>query len=92
MEESRLERRFIKEIKKRGGKALKFTSPGWAGAPDRMVLLPGGRVIFVEMKAPGKVPRPLQQRRAKELEALGFTVFCLDSMAAIERFITEVFS
>lgn len=92
MEESRLEHRLKREIKKRGGKALKFTSPGEAGMPDRLILLPGGRAVFVEMKAPRKALRSLQRKRAEELRAMGFSVYCLDSVAAIEKFITEVFS
>lgn len=91
MDEGRLERRFKNEVGKRGGRALKFVSPGWAGAPDRLVLLPGGKAVFVEMKATGEVPRPLQVKRAEELRALGFPAFFLDSIAAIDAFIAEVF-
>jgi len=92
MRENRIERKLKREVKKRGGKALKFTSPGWAGAPDRIVLIPGGRAVFVELKAPGEEPRPLQVKRAAELRMLDFPVYCLDSMAAVDRFISEVFS
>lgn len=92
MNEGRLERRFKTEVERRGGKAVKFTSPGWAGAPDRIVLLPGGRVAFVELKAFGERPRPLQVKRADELRALGFAVYCLDSVAAVDQFIAEVFN
>ncbi len=91
MLEGRVESRLVREVERRGGKALKFTPPGWAGAPDRLVLLPGGRVAFVEVKAPGKKPRPLQRKRAEELQALGFPVYVVDSQEAIERFIMEVF-
>ena len=90
MNERRLENRLKLEVKKRGGKALKLTSPGMAGVPDRLVLFPGGRVVFVELKAPGEVMRPLQQKRATELRAMGFPVYCLDSVAAVRDFITEV--
>jgi hypothetical protein len=71
--------------------ALKFISPSMAGLPDRIVLIPGGIAIFVEMKAPGKKLRPLQQKRKLQLEALGFSVYCLDSIPAIDTFIREVF-
>lgn len=91
MDEGRLERRFKAEVERRGGKALKFTSPGWAGAPDRIVLLPGGEVVFAELKAPGKRLRPLQAKRAAELRELGFKIYTLDSHAAIETFAVEVF-
>lgn len=91
MLESSIERRFKKEVEKRGGKALKLTCPGTTGMPDRLVLLPGGRVVFAEMKAPGRKMRPLQQKRAAELRKLGFRVHKIDSVASIRRFVTEVF-
>jgi len=91
MDEGRIEQRLKREIKKRGGKTLKFTSPGWAGAPDRLVLLPGARIIFVELKAPRKKLEPLQAKRADELRALDFPVYKIDSELAIESFIAEVF-
>lgn len=91
MKESSIERRLKKEVEKRGGKALKFVSPGMRGVPDRIVLLPGARTIFVELKAPGEKPEPLQVKRAAELRELGFKVYCLDSIEAINRFVSEVF-
>ena len=63
MMERAIEQHFVAETKKRGGLALKFVSPGMDGVPDRIVLMPGGKMAFVELKAPGKAPRPLQQRR-----------------------------
>ena len=91
MDETRLERRLKSEVKKHGGKALKFISPGMAGVPDRIVLLPGGQAVFVEMKKTGEKLRKLQQKRVKDLEALGFKVYKLDSEEAIANFIREVF-
>ena len=91
MDEGRLERRFKNEVEKRGGRALKFTAPGVRGVPDRIVLLPGGRVVFAELKAPGKKPTALQLKRAAELRALGFPVYCIDSLAAITGFLAGVF-
>lgn len=91
MEERRLERRLKTEVERRKGKALKFTSPGWAGAQDRLVLAPGGRAVFVEIKAPGKKLRPLQAKRAAELEELGFEVWAISSFAGLNEFLTEVF-
>lgn len=70
--------------------ALKFVSPGMAGIPDRLVLLPKGRIYFVELKAPGKNLRPLQVKRKKQLEALGFKVYVIDSYEKIQLFIDEV--
>ena len=90
MKESRLERRLKREIENLGGMSLKLTVPNRRGMPDRLILLPGGKVYFVEMKAPGKKPRPLQIKRAKQLKALGFSVYCLDSDEAIDNFLPEV--
>ena len=72
------------------GKAYKWVSPGNNGVPDRMVCLPGGRVVFAELKAPGKQPRPEQAAKHRELRALGFHVEVLDSKAAVEAFIEEL--
>lgn len=63
-----IESRLRQEAKKRGGMALKFVSPGMNGVPDRIVLLPGGKVAFVELKAPGKMPRALQEKGWGSLE------------------------
>ena len=68
----------------------KFTSPGTAGVPDRIVLMPGGRIAFVEVKAPGEKPRPLQLSRHKLLRRLGFLVYVLDACEDIEKIILEV--
>lgn len=78
MRESFVEKKLTTEAKKRGGLAVKFVSPGFNGVPDRLVLFPGGRMAFVELKAPGKTMRPLQQLRAKQLIALGFSVYTVD--------------
>lgn len=59
----------------RKAKCLKFISPGCAGVPDRIILLPGAKVAFVELKAPKKKERALQIYRQGLLKALGFTVF-----------------
>ena len=91
MGEKQVERRLKNQVEKRGGKALKFVSPGIRGVPDRIVLLPGARTIFVELKAPGEEMELLQRKRAAELRALGFSVYCLDSFEAVDQFIQEVF-
>ncbi len=74
---------------KLGGLALKFISPGFAGVPDRIVLLPGARIIFVETKPPKKKPRKLQQRVADMIRALGFDVRYIDTKAKVDAFIQE---
>ena len=78
MRESVVEKKFTMEVKKRGGLAVKFVSPGFNGVPDRLVLFPGGKMAFVELKAPGETMRPLQQLRARQLAALGFRVYTVD--------------
>lgn len=90
MEESKIERKLKKEVESIGGKAIKFVSPGMSGVVDRIVLLPEGRIYFVELKAPGKKLRPLQEYRAKELKTLGFDVRVIDTYEKIDEFIREV--
>ena len=65
MREKEVEQKLVKAVKLAGGFCLKFTSPGFDGVPDRLVLLPRGRIAFIELKAPGKKPRALQKRRMK---------------------------
>lgn len=90
MRESALEQRLVREVKRIGGKAPKWVSPGNRGVPDRIVILPHGRVVFVEMKAPGKQLQPLQRKWKKTLERMGHEVWKIDSEEDIERFIQEV--
>jgi len=90
LRESIIEKKLKSEAEKQGGKAYKFVSPGFAGVPDRIVIFPGGKLYFVELKAPGKNLEPLQEKRRKELEQLGFKVFKIDSFAGIEEFLKEV--
>lgn len=84
MRESEIEAALKKAAKKRNGVAFKFVSPGLSGVPDRLVLLPIGKIGFIELKAPGKKLRKLQEKRKRQLEALGFLVFCLDSKEEVE--------
>ena len=84
MREKTIEAKLVQAVRTKGGLALKFTSPGFDGVPDRLVLFFSGKAAFVELKAPGKQMRPLQRKRRKQLEALGFPVFCVDSMEQIQ--------
>jgi len=88
-----LERDIEAYLRKRvdalGGRAYKFVSPGNAGVPDRLVLLPGGRVVFVELKAPGRRPTPLQMVQQERIRALGFDVRVIDSCEAVDELIRE---
>ena len=90
LRESYVERKLTTEAKKRGGVAVKFVSPGVDGVPDRLVLFPGGKVAFVELKAPGKKMRPLQVRRAGQLRMLGFRVYCIDRTDMIGGVLDEI--
>lgn len=90
MLERNIERFFAKQIKASGGIALKLISPGFSGLPDRLVLLPKGRIYFVELKAPGKSPRPLQRAAHRILLNLGFNVLTIDSQEQVKEFIKEV--
>jgi hypothetical protein len=83
MREKTVEKKLVIAIKEAGGIAPKLMSPGFDGMPDRIVLLPGGRMGFVEVKAPGKVPRPLQEARHRMLRRLGFKVYLLDAVDQI---------
>ena len=78
MDEKLIEQKLRDIARQRGGLALKFTSPGFDGVPDRLLLFPGGRAAFAEIKTTGRKPRPLQISRKRQLESLGFKVFVID--------------
>lgn len=90
MLEKTVERTLLMKVRRRGGLAFKFVSPGMAGVPDRVVLLPDGKIAFVELKAPGKKPRALQRYRMRQIEDLGFRVVVLDEIEQIEPFLKEL--
>jgi len=90
MRESLIESRLRTEAKKRGGMAIKFVSPGLNGVPDRLVLMPSGRMAFIELKATGKTPRALQLKRKRQLEALGFRVYVVDGTEQIGGILDEI--
>jgi hypothetical protein len=92
MLEKEIELQLVSSVKKKGGRAVKFTSPGFDGMPDRLVLLPGGKCGFVEVKAPGKKPRALQRVRHEMLKGLGFKVYVLDTKEQIEEIIDDICS
>ena len=81
--EKTLEARLQKEIKKRGGMALKLLSQLHRGLPDRLILMPGGLTVFVEMKSTGQKPTKLQAHCHQQLEQLGFTVWVVDSTESL---------
>jgi hypothetical protein len=83
MREKEIEKALAIEARRRGGLALKLVTPTLDGMPDRLVLMPGGKVGFVEVKAPGLKPRALQLARHRMLRNLGFQVFVLDDKTQI---------
>lgn len=85
--EKSIETYLRERVKALGGKAYKFVSPGNNGVPDRMVCLPGGHVLFVELKGPGKKPTPLQERQINYLAGLGFSVWVIYSKDGVDEFI-----
>ena len=92
MREKYVEQRLIKAVRRSGGLALKFVSPGLNGVPDRLLLFMGGRAAFAEVKAPGQKPRPLQVHRMEQLRRLGFKVFVIDDVNQIGGMIDEICS
>ena len=75
---------------KLNGLALKFVSPGFSGVPDRIVLLPGARIIFVETKAPGQKLRKLQEYVRGLIKSFGFDVRRIDTKEKVSNFIAEM--
>ena len=90
MREKTIEQHLVKAVKNSGGIAPKLVSPGFDGMPDRLVLLHGGKIGFVEVKAPGKEPRPLQVARHGLLRRLGFKVYVLDDPEQIGGILDEI--
>ena len=85
MLEKEIEKYLVSEVKKSGGTAYKFTSPGHVGVPDRLCLMPNGTIFFVELKATGKTTRPLQEREILRIRAYGQRVYVADSRKRIDE-------
>jgi hypothetical protein len=90
MKEKQIEQKLVKAVRAAGGICPKLVSPGMDGMPDRLVLLPGGRAAFAELKAPGERPRPLQARRISQLRKLGFLVFVIDGPEQINEVLKTI--
>lgn len=90
MLEKEIEKALVKKVKALGGLCIKFTSPSMMGIPDRIVLLPKGKLGFVELKRPGGKARPIQTKRIKDLKELGFKVFILDKKEKIDEVIKAI--
>lgn len=92
MREHVVEKEYVQAVRKAGGAAYKLTSQTANGLPDRLVLFPSAKAVFVELKAPGKMLRPLQIKRKRQLNALGFPVLCIDRVSQIRPCIDAIIS
>lgn len=90
MRENVIENEFVKAVKKTGGMAYKLTSQTANGLPDRLVLFPNAKTVFVELKAPKKMLRPLQRKRRYQLMKLGFPVLCINELQQIQPCIDAI--
>lgn len=90
MREREIESKLVRAVKDMGGLCPKFISPGTDGMPDRIILLPGSKIAFAELKAHRKSLRPLQVRRKRQLERLGFLVYCIDGTEQIKPILQEI--
>lgn len=90
MREAVVENEFVKAVRKAGGVAYKLTSQTTNGLPDRLVLFFPAKTVFVELKAPGRVLRPLQRKRRYQLQKLGFPVLCIDRLSQIQPAIQAI--
>lgn len=86
MRESKIEKALCNRVKALGGTCEKFKNPSRRGVPDRLITLPGGRIVFVELKAEGKEPNALQLKDHRERSALGCDVRVIDSLEAVNAF------
>lgn len=90
MREYVVENEYVKAVRKAGGVAYKLTSQTANGLPDRLVLFFPAKTVFVELKAPGKMLRPLQRKRRYQLMKLGFPVLCIDRLSQIQSCIQAI--
>lgn len=90
MRERDIEKRLVREIRRMGGEAYKWTSPGNDGVPDRIVMLPGGKLIFVELKADDGTLRPVQRVQIGRIRKLGQEVYVVRGMKGLEDFLERI--
>lgn len=90
VKETTIESALVSRAAALGGHAIKWVAPGSAGVPDRIVVLPGGRIGFLELKAPGKKLDPLQVEWQVKLAALGVPVGWADSVLGVHAFLASL--
>ena len=90
MREKEIEQYLVREVRKLGGKAFKWVSPGWNGVPDRIVFFPKRQIYFVELKRPNNKLSSLQELTKRFLKDFGWDVLVIDSKSKVDDFISEV--
>ena len=88
--EKDIEKYLRDKVKAVGGRAYKWTSPGNIGVPDRIILLPGCRIVFAELKAPGKKPTVKQNQQIKAIRSWGFTAVVIDTYEKVDALISNI--
>ena len=90
MREKEIEKYLVDRVAQMGGMALKFISPGCTGVPDRLVILPGGKIGFLELKAPGMKPRKEQVHRIRQLWGLRCCADVADTREAVDLYLASL--
>lgn len=90
LRESRVEKYLVESVKKSGGKCPKFSSPGNRGVPDRIVLLPGRAVWFVEVKGSGGKLSRLQEKWIEILRGMGFEADVVNSFEGVDELMEKI--
>lgn len=89
MRESQIEAHLVQRVKALGGEVRKVKWIGRNSAPDRRVML-AGNCVWAEIKAPDRTPTKAQIREFARMRSMGETVFVLDSISNVDRFIEEL--
>ena len=92
MKESRIESRLVRMVRDRGGLCYKFVSPGNPGVPDRIVITPAGRTVYVELKTEVGRLAAIQKWQHEEMRKRGADVRTLKGLDLVKAFVEEVFS
>jgi hypothetical protein len=90
MNEKVLEKKLREKVQSKGGLALKFSSSFFTGMPDRIILMEGGKLSFVEVKSTGETPTPRQRVVHQMLNKMGFEVWVIDRPEQIDEFLNTV--
>lgn len=90
MREREIEEHLRLGVKRLGGIAFKFTSPGNAGVPDRLIVMPGNRIYFIELKRPGGKTSQLQKMQINRLKALECNAAVIDSKEGVDKFLNDI--